>query len=77
MLYNKLASENLLTIKMQKIKVNKNKAFYLRLSILEISKLLMPQFQYDSIQPKDRCNAKLCYINKGSFTVHIKMFIKH
>ena len=37
-------SENLLTIKMKKIKVKMNKPVYLGLSILEISKTLMYKF---------------------------------
>ena len=44
-------SENLLAIEKKK-KVKMNKAVYLGLSILEISKTLMYEFWYDYIKPK-------------------------
>ena len=40
-------SENLLTIEMKKTKVRMNKPIYLRMSILDISKMLMYEFWYD------------------------------
>ena len=45
-------SENLLAIKIEKVKVKLNKQAYLGLSILEISKSLMYEFWYDYIKPK-------------------------
>ena len=45
----KCFSENLVAIKMKKIKVKMNKSLYLGLSILEISKTLMYTFWYDHI----------------------------
>ena len=44
-------SEDLLAIEKKK-KVKMNKAVYLGLSILEISKTLMYEFWYDYIKPK-------------------------
>ena len=46
----KYFSENLLVIKMKKIKVKMNKPVYLGLSILQISKILMYEFWYDYIK---------------------------
>ena len=57
---------------MRKIKMKRNKPLYLGLSILEISKILMYEFWYDYIKPKYQNNAKLCYIDTGSFIINIK-----
>ena len=43
-------SENLLAIKMKKTKVKMNKPVYLRMSILDISKMLMYEFWYECIK---------------------------
>ena len=66
-------SENLLAIEMKKIKVKMNKAVYLGLSILEISKTLMYEFWYDYIKPKYQNNAKLCYMDTESLIINIKI----
>ena len=58
----KWISKSLLAIEMKKIKVKINKPVYLALSILEISTTLMYEFWYDHIKPKDKQNAKLCYM---------------
>ena len=65
-------SEGLLAIEMKKIKVKMNKLVYLGLSILEISKSLMHEFWYDYIKGKYQQNTKLCYMDTGSFIIHIK-----
>ena len=57
---------------MKKIKVKMNKPVYLGLSILEISKTLTYKFWYDYIKPKYQNNAKLCYMDTGSFIINIK-----
>ena len=44
---------------MKKIKVKMNKAVYLGLPILKISKTLLYEFWYDYINPKYQDNAKL------------------
>ena len=64
--------EGLLAIEMKKIKVKMNGSVYLRLPILEISKILMQEFWFDYIKPKYQNNAKLCYMDIGSFIIHIK-----
>ena len=65
-------SGNLLAIKMKKIKEKMTKPVYLDLSILEISKTLMYEFRYDYIKPKYQDNAKLCYMDTGSFVINTK-----
>ena len=46
----KYFSENLLVIEMKKTKVKMNKAVYLGMSILDISKYLMYKFWYDYVK---------------------------
>ena len=55
-----MVSDGSLAIKMKKIKAKMNKAVYLGLSVLEISKTLLYEFWYDYIKPKYQQNAKLC-----------------
>ena len=61
-------SEDLSIIKINKTKVKIDKSIYLRLSILEISKLLM----HDYMKPKYGDNIKLCYMDTDSFIINIK-----
>ena len=49
-----------------------NQPVYLGLPILEISKTLMYQFEYDYIKPMYQQNSKLCYMDTDSFIIHIK-----
>ena len=49
-----------------------NKAVYLGLSILDLSKILMYEFWYDYVKPKYGEKAKLCYMDTDSFIVYIK-----
>ena len=49
-----------------------NKATYLGLSILEISKILMYEFWYDYMKPKYGNDAKLCYMDTDSIIMSIK-----
>ena len=49
-----------------------NKPVYLGFSILEISKTLMYEFWYNYIKRKYQSNTKLCYMDTGSFVIHIK-----
>ena len=68
----KYFSENLLTTEMKKTKVKMNKPIYLRLSILEISKILMYEFWYDYMKPKYDDNVKLYFMDTDSFIIYIK-----
>ena len=49
-----------------------NKPVYLGLSVLDISKILMYEFQYDYIKPRYQNNAILCYMDTDSFIIDIK-----
>ena len=49
-----------------------NKAVYLGLSVLELSKILMYEFWYDYVKPKYDEKTKLCYMDTDSFIVYIK-----
>ena len=56
----------------KKTKILMNKALYLGLPILELSKILMYEFWYDYLKPKYGEKAKLCYMDTDSFIVYIK-----
>ena len=49
-----------------------NKAVYLGLSVLELSKILMYEFWYDYVKPKYDEKTKLCYMDTDNFIVYIK-----
>ena len=49
-----------------------NKPVYLRLSILELSKIIMSEFCYDYVKPKYGKKEKLCYMDTDSFILYIK-----
>ena len=68
----KLVTENLLVIDMRKTQIIINKLVYLGLSMLTLSKTVMCKFWYYYAQSKYCQNAKLCYMNTGSFVVHVK-----
>ena len=67
-----LISEDLSIIEMKITKIKMNKPIYLRLSILEISKILMYEFCYDFIKLKYNDNVRLCYMDTDSFVMNIK-----
>ena len=49
-----------------------NKPVCFRLSILDLSKMLIFEFWYDYVKPKYGKKAKLCYMDKDSSIVYIK-----
>ena len=53
-------------------KVKMNKPVYLDFSILETSRTLMYELWHDYIKRKYQNNAKLCYMDTGSFIIHTK-----
>ena len=65
-------SEHLMAIEMKKTRIEMIKPIYLGMSILNISKMIMYEFQYDYIKPKYGERAKLCYTDTNSFVIHIK-----
>ena len=65
-------SGDLSITEMKRTKAKMNKAIYLGLSILDISKILMYEFWYDYMKPKYNDNVKLCYMDTDSFKMNIK-----
>ena len=63
---------NLLAIEMRKTQMLLNKPVYVGLSMLDLSKAVWYEFWYDYVKPKYDENAKLCFMDTGSFIVHIK-----
>ena len=63
---------------MRKTQILINNPVFLGLSILDLSKTVMYEIWYDYVKPKYGENAKLCYMNRDSFIVHVKQmkFIK-
>ena len=57
---------------MRKSQILINNPVYLGLSILDMSTTVMHEFWYDYLKPKYGENAKLCYMDTGSFIVLIK-----
>ena len=60
-----------MAIEKKKTKVKMNKAVYLGMSIIDISKTLMYEFQYAYIKPKYEDGTKLGYMDSDSFIIHI------
>ena len=67
----KFFTESLLAIEMKKTKTLMNKPVYLGLSVLDLSKTVMWEFWYDYVKPKYGANTKLCYMDRGSFIIHV------
>ena len=67
-----LFGENLMGCEMGKIKVVMNKPVYLGQAILDLSNIVMYEFHYDYMVPKDSDRLKLCYIDTDSLVYHIK-----
>ena len=57
---------------MKKTRVKMNKPLYLGMSILDISKILMYEFWYNYIIPKNGYRAKLCYTDIDKVIIYIK-----
>ena len=58
---------------MKKSQILMSKSIYLDLSVLEISKIAMYEFQFDYVKPKYSEKEQLCYIDTNSFIVYIKI----
>ena len=57
---------------MRKTQILMNKLIYLKLSILQLSKIVIFEFWYDCVKLKYRQKAKVCYIDTDRFNVHVK-----
>ena len=69
---SKFFTEHLLAIEIKKAEILLNQPVHLRLSTLELSKMLIYEFWYDYVKRKYNEKAKFCYMDKDSFTVYIK-----
>ena len=65
-------SDDLLIMEMKKREVYMNKPIYLGQAILDLTKMLMYEFQYDYLKPKYAKNIKLCCTNTDSFIFLVK-----
>ena len=52
--------------------IKANKPIYLGLTILALSKIRMYEYWYDDMKPKYDEKVKLCYMDTGSFLMHVK-----
>ena len=68
----KFFTENLLAIETRKAEILIKKPFHLGLSILELSKILMSEFQYDYVKSKYGEKATFFQMDTDSFIVYIK-----
>ena len=68
----KFFTENVLVIEIKKTQILLNKPVYLGLSVLDLSKTVLYEFRYDYVKPKYGENGKHCYMDTGSFIVHVK-----
>ena len=57
---------------MKKTVIKANKPIYLGLAILSLSKIRMYEYWYNDMKPKYGDNIKLCYMDTGSFIMHVK-----
>ena len=64
----KFFTENLLAIEMKKYEIIMNKAAHLGLWILGLSKILIYEFWYNYVKPKNGEKANLCYMDRDSLS---------
>ena len=57
---------------MKNREILRNKTVYLRLSMLDLSNILMHEFWYDYVETKYNENAKLRYMGTDNFIAYIK-----
>ena len=67
-----IITDNLVAIKKQKPKFLFDRPIYLGFCILNLSKIVMYQFHYETILPKYSFIAKLAYTDTDSFIYHIQ-----
>ena len=67
-----LFGENLMGCEMGKVKVVINKLVYLGQAIIDLSKIVMYEFHYDYMVPKNSDRLKLCYMDTDSLVYDIK-----
>ena len=68
-----LLGSDLMSCEMEKVKVKMNKPVYLGQAILDLSKTIMYEFQYDYMKKKyDKESLKLCYMDTDSLVYKIR-----
>ena len=68
-----LLGSDLMSCEMEKVKVKMNKPVYLGQAILDLSKTIMYEFQYDYMKKKyDKESLKLCYMDTDSLVYRIR-----
>ena len=67
-----IITDNLVPIKKQKPNIFVDRPIYLRFCILDLSKIVMYQFHYETMLPKYGSLAKLAYTDTESFVYHIQ-----
>ena len=65
-------SRHLFAVEMGKTEIKMNKPVYLGQAILNLSKTLMYEFNYNYMRPKYGSKVKLCYMDTGSFVYEIQ-----
>ena len=65
-------SEHLMAIEMKRTKIHMNKPVCVGQGVLDISKTLMYEFDYNYLKPKFEDNVKLRYMHTDSFIFQIK-----
>ena len=68
----KFFTKKIVSKEMKRIEILRIKSVYLGLSILEFSKILMYEFLYDYVKSKHGEQAKLGYIDTGSYIVYME-----
>ena len=69
---SKCFSKDLMAIEMRKTEVLMDKPVCLGQAILDISKTLMYEFYFDYLKSKYGDKVKLCYMDTGSFIIHVQ-----
>ena len=67
-----IISDNLVSVRKQKLKIIVNRPIYLGFCILKLPKITMYRFHYEEILHKYGSCAKLAYIDADSFIYHIQ-----
>src|SRR2546421_4796598 len=68
----KIFSENLVAIHRHKTEVNLNRPIYISICVLDLSKLCMYQFYYDTLKARYGGRIRLCYTDTDSLLVQIQ-----
>ncbi len=67
-----IINENLVGVEKMKSVVKLNKPMYVGMTILDLSKLHMYKFYYDTLKPKYEDDIKMAYTDTDSFVTHVK-----